>query len=75
MAKVIIGTTMSLDGFVADERGSVGRLYPDRVLQNLDGRRGGQEAISRSQLVVPDGSGGVPGAPPVPAPPSDRRAT
>jgi dihydrofolate reductase len=26
---VIAGMTMSLDGFVEDERGSVGRLYPD----------------------------------------------
>jgi dihydrofolate reductase len=29
MAKVIAGMTMSLDGFVADARGSVSRLYPD----------------------------------------------
>jgi dihydrofolate reductase len=29
MATVIAGMTMSLDGFVADVRGSVGRLYPD----------------------------------------------
>lgn len=29
MAKVILGMTMSLDGFVADESGSVSRLYPD----------------------------------------------
>lgn len=29
MAKVILGMTTSLDGFVADRDGSVGRLYPD----------------------------------------------
>ncbi len=31
MAKVIAGVTTSLDGFVADETGSVGRLYTDLV--------------------------------------------
>jgi dihydrofolate reductase len=31
MAKVILGMTTSLDGFVADREGSVGRLYPDLV--------------------------------------------
>jgi len=29
MAKVILGMTTSLDGFVADRSGSVGRLYSD----------------------------------------------
>jgi dihydrofolate reductase len=29
MAKVIVGMTTSLDGFVADQSGSAGRLYPD----------------------------------------------
>ena len=29
MAKVIVGMTISLDGFVADQNGSAGRLYPD----------------------------------------------
>ena len=29
MAKVIFGMTVSLDGFVNDRQGSVGRLYPD----------------------------------------------
>ncbi|CAN5193101.1 dihydrofolate reductase family protein [soil metagenome] len=29
MAKVIVGMTMSLDGFVADQAGSAERLYPD----------------------------------------------
>jgi dihydrofolate reductase len=31
MAKVIVGMTTSLDGFVADETGSADRLYPDLV--------------------------------------------
>jgi dihydrofolate reductase len=29
MAKVLLGMTMSLDGFVQDRHGSVGRLFPD----------------------------------------------
>lgn len=29
MAKVVVGMTTSLDGFVADQNGGVGRLYPD----------------------------------------------
>jgi dihydrofolate reductase len=29
MAKVIVGMTVSLDGFVTDRSGSAGRLYPD----------------------------------------------
>ena len=29
MAKVIVGMTISLDGFVADQNGHAGRLYPD----------------------------------------------
>ncbi len=29
MARVIVGMTMSLDGFVSDRNGEVGRLYPD----------------------------------------------
>ncbi len=29
MAKVIVGTTMSLDGFINDRNGRVDRLYPD----------------------------------------------
>jgi hypothetical protein len=29
MASVIVGMTSSLDGFVADERGSASKLYPD----------------------------------------------
>jgi dihydrofolate reductase len=30
MGKVIVGTTMSLDGFMSDSNGSLARLYPDR---------------------------------------------
>ncbi len=29
MAKVIVRMTISLDGFVADQNGNAGRLYPD----------------------------------------------
>jgi dihydrofolate reductase len=29
MARVIVGMTLSIDGFVADQTGSVDRLYPD----------------------------------------------
>jgi len=29
MGKVIIGFTLSLDGFIDDQNGSVERLYPD----------------------------------------------
>ena len=29
MSKVIVGMTISLDGFVADQNGNAGRLYPD----------------------------------------------
>lgn len=29
MGKVVLGTTMSLDGFINDQQGEVGRLYPD----------------------------------------------
>jgi dihydrofolate reductase len=31
LAKVIVGMTISLDGFVADQHGSAGRLYTDLV--------------------------------------------
>jgi len=39
MSKVIIGAAMSLDGFINDATGSVGRLYPD------------MEAMRRSELL------------------------
>jgi len=29
LAKVIVGMTVSLGGFVADQNGNAGRLYPD----------------------------------------------
>lgn len=29
MAKVVLGTTMSLDGFIADRNGDLSPLYPD----------------------------------------------
>jgi dihydrofolate reductase len=29
LAKVIVGMTISIDGFVADQNGNAGRLYPD----------------------------------------------
>src|SRR5712692_2765002 len=29
LAKVIVGMTISLDGFVADQNGNAGRIYPD----------------------------------------------
>jgi len=37
MGKVIVGTTMSLDGFINDRTGSVARLYPDlEALRNTE---------------------------------------
>src|SRR5467141_4340811 len=33
LAKVIVGMTISLDGFVADQNGNAGRLYPDLAAQ------------------------------------------
>ena len=37
MGKVIIGVTISLDGFAEDSNGSVGALYPDLdTLRNTD---------------------------------------
>src|SRR5712692_4906616 len=50
MAKVLLGTTMSLDGFIADRNGDVSRLYPD-----LDALRKTsllQESIQRTGAVV-----------------------
>jgi hypothetical protein len=29
LGKVIVGMTISIDGFVADQNGNAGRLYPD----------------------------------------------
>ncbi len=40
MAKVILGMTLSLDGFINDRTGKVGALYPDLyVLRNTEPMR------------------------------------
>lgn len=50
MAKVILGTTMSLDGFINDREGSVGALYPDLdTLRNTEPMR---ESIRNTGAVV-----------------------
>src|SRR6266851_5313023 len=36
LAKVIVGMTISLDGFVADQNGNAGRLYPDSDVGNYE---------------------------------------
>ena len=37
MAKVVLGMTMSLDGFIQDRSGGVGALYPDlETLRNTE---------------------------------------
>lgn len=50
MGKVIIGMTISLDGFVNDSSGSVGSLYPD--LAEWRNSEMGQEAIKNTGAVV-----------------------
>lgn len=50
MAKVIVGMTMSLDGFVNDRSGRVGDLYPD--LETLRHTAPMQESIQRTGAVV-----------------------
>jgi len=50
MAKVIIGMTISLDGFVADASGSASRLYPD--LAQLRGTAYMSSAIERTGAVL-----------------------
>ncbi len=50
MAKVIVGMTVSLDGFVNDRNGSVARLYPD--LAALHKTEVLQEAIANTGAVV-----------------------
>jgi len=50
MGKIIIGMTMSLDGFVNDRNGDVGRLYPD--LEALRKTEMLQEAIRTTGAVV-----------------------
>jgi dihydrofolate reductase len=50
MSRVVLGTTMSLDGFIADQNGSVAHLYPDlEVLRSTDVL---QESIRRTGAVV-----------------------
>ena len=50
MAKVILGMTMSLDGFIHDREGSVADLYPD--LEELRNTEPLQEAIRNTGAVV-----------------------
>jgi dihydrofolate reductase len=50
MVKVILGMTISLDGFVNDRKGDVGRLYPD--LEALRETEVLQEAIRTTGAVV-----------------------
>ncbi len=50
MAKVILGVTISLDGFAEDSNGSVGALYPDLdTLRNTEVMR---ESIQNTDAVV-----------------------
>jgi hypothetical protein len=46
MGKVIIGFTMSLDGFINDQNGNVKRLYPD--LDTLRYAKPLQESIEKT---------------------------
>ena len=50
MGKVILGMTMSLDGFINDQNGSVASLYPD--LEELQNTEPLQEAIKTTGAVV-----------------------
>jgi dihydrofolate reductase len=50
MAKVIVGTTMSLDGFMNDRNGDVQRLYPD--LEALGQTEMLQESIRNTGAVI-----------------------
>jgi len=50
MAKVILGVTISLDGFAEDSNGSVGALYPD--LDTLRNSEALQESIRTTGSVV-----------------------
>ena len=50
MGKVVLGMTMSLDGFINDRRGSVGALYPDlAALRDIDPLK---ESIQNTGAVV-----------------------
>jgi dihydrofolate reductase len=50
MGKVILGTTMSLDGFIHDKDGSVSQLYPD--LAALADTESLQESMNTTGAVV-----------------------
>ena len=50
MARVIVGMAMSLDGFVNDRNGDVGRLYPDMAAMRQTEQL--QEAIRSTGAVV-----------------------
>lgn len=50
MGKVILGVTISLDGFAEDSNGSVGALYPD--LETLDNTEVMKESINSTGAVV-----------------------
>lgn len=50
MSKVILGMTISLDGFINDRSGSVGALYPD--LEALRDTKPMQESIQNTGAVV-----------------------
>lgn len=50
MAKVILGTTMSLDGFINDRNDSVAALYPD--LETWRHSEPGRESIQNTGAVV-----------------------
>ena len=54
MGKVIVGTTMSLDGFMNDRNGSVARLYPDFAAMHETEML--QEAIRATGAVVMGGT-------------------
>src|SRR5688572_3988928 len=46
MANVVLGTTMSLDGYINDRDGSVGRLFSDFVLGNVQ-----DESVQNNELM------------------------
>jgi hypothetical protein len=50
MAKVVLGTTISLDGFINDCHGSVEALYPD--LANWRESELGRESIQNTGTVI-----------------------
>jgi hypothetical protein len=50
MGKIILGVTISLDGFAEDSNGSVGALYPD--LDTLQNTEVMNESIKNTGAVV-----------------------